>query len=208
MKTARIESISRIEKNSNGDIINLVVINLTNHKPLVRSLKLFVVDLENSGRLAVPAASIVSVKQPSFVNACTHLRLGTVTGEFKEHKAGEKWAITEGHPALTDATHPLFPKQIGDKVAYEKDGTDIAPSTFLTLSVSREREEIEAISAAIVESRNNNSMGSYTFGNSGNGSDDDDDAARKAEDAARKLAEEFLKESTPGKKPAATATAE
>ena len=204
MKTARIESISRIEKNSNGDIINLVVINLTNHKPLVRSLKLFVVDLENSGRLAVPAASIVSVKQPSFVNACTHLRLGTVTGEFKEHKAGEKWAITEGHPALTDATHPLFPKQIGDKVAYEKDGTDIAPSTFLTLSVSREREEIEAISAAIVESRNNNSMGSYTFGNTS--AKESDDAASQA--AAEAYAEETMAEVTPAKKPAATATAE
>lgn len=174
MNKARIVNISRIEKNSTGEIINLVVIQLANHKPLVRSLKAFVTDLDNSGRLTVPAQSIVSVKQPSFVRACTKLIGGTVMGEFKEHKVGDKWIITAGHPAIEDANHPLFPKVIGDKVAYEKEGTDIANGTFLTMVPSDKVLEIEEVAYAKA-SMEREEMDSFGFGSSNSSSNTSED---------------------------------
>lgn len=123
MNTVKIQNVRFIRKDSKGQTINLVILDLANGKPsIVRPAKAFVQDLENS----FIVSGINNINDPRFMTAMRDLRGATATGEISHHKAGDKWTIEKDHPALNDSTHKLFGKvQVGDQQTYEKDGTRV-----------------------------------------------------------------------------------
>jgi hypothetical protein len=96
MKQGTIISVSRIERNSAKETINVVVIALSNGTTIVRQLNQFKVDLSNSGRLlGYNLDSINSVNHPAIAKECVALKNGgTVVGNYYGVKAGDEYEDT------------------------------------------------------------------------------------------------------------------
>lgn len=147
---AIIASTSRIERNSAGETINLVVYRLTNGKAILRNLNQAKTDLESSGRLVgVNVDSIQTVSHPALVRALTKLKGGTVEGDFRFVKAGDKYVVTEVMRAITDPNHPDYGNvSVGDEVAYKVDQTIVDGFLELTPSYNQQVAEEEAFAKA------------------------------------------------------------
>jgi hypothetical protein len=108
----------------------MVVIELENAPTIFRHPKLALIDLHNSGRcLRVPqdaldngVANMHPIQKESFFLALKELAGTTVTGDTVIFQAGDKYAVTKGHPALTDVNHKAFGIKEGEFLIAEKGG--------------------------------------------------------------------------------------
>lgn len=97
----------------------IIVFQLAGHADVARNPKQALTDLQNSGR----ALGIASTNDPRFVEEIHNCVGALLSGDLRAFKAGDEYTIGEGHPALTDRTHPLFGKvNLGDKQRAEADG--------------------------------------------------------------------------------------
>ncbi|MAT89671.1 MAG: hypothetical protein CMC35_03170 [Flavobacteriaceae bacterium] len=150
MKRAQITKIALLE--SNG-VSYALIYTTANANPIVRGLKQFVTDLDESGRLGgVDARFITSIKHPVLAKQKVALRGGNIEGDFKFTKAGEEYTINEYSSVLTDTNHPDYGKfKLGDKRKREKDGCIVEGFLFMEPSVVRQTLEINADAMAAAQ---------------------------------------------------------
>lgn len=132
MKTGTIVRVSRIERDSKGNVINGIVIQLSNGSTLYRKLSQFKVDLSNSGRLlGYNLDNINSVNHIAIAEECAKLAKGTVSGDYKMVKAGDEYI--DENPASPD---------FGKPKTYEKDF--IRVDGFLDITPNIQERQLEA----------------------------------------------------------------
>ena len=108
----------------------MVVFELENAKTIFRHPKLALIDLHNSGRcLKVPQSAINNgvsnmhpIQQEEFFLALKDCAGATLTGDTTIYEAGDKYIVTNGHPALTDPNHKAYGIKEGDYLIAEKGG--------------------------------------------------------------------------------------
>lgn len=142
MLKTRIRAVRVIKNDSNGNAINLTVIETTNNKPaIVRRAKEFLQDLKNSFLID---DNVVSLSHPQVRKAIKGLRGGTLEGDIAYSKKGDKWIVTETSLAVTDPTHPKYGSvSIGDALEVEKDGARVVDG-FLELEQSMQFQALQA----------------------------------------------------------------
>jgi hypothetical protein len=107
-----------------------VVLELDNAPTIFRHPKSALIDLHNSGRcLRVPQNALDNgvenmhpIQKETFFLALKELAGTTVTGDTTIFQAGDKYAVTAGHPALTDINHKSFGIKEGEYLIAEKGG--------------------------------------------------------------------------------------
>lgn len=169
MKKAIIESISRIPKNSEGNVINLIIIRTTDGKqPIVRKLSQFVTDLSNSGRLlGVDTDYVTSVEHPAIVEACTKLRGGEVQGDLTYKNEGDEYEVTEYSAAVTNKSHPLYGQvAVGDVAQLTKPVVVVEGFLYLEPSMKQSIVEEQAKALALQMSQ---MMGIFGTNSAGTG---------------------------------------
>lgn len=129
MKTLRIIAVRTIFQTEKP----VVVFETAGGKAILRAPKLALIDLQNSGRaLTLPAdclnnglANLHPAQKQVFIQALLRTKGADLTGDITDVKAGDKYAVSKGHPALTDPNHKDFGKvkKEGDELVAEKDGT-------------------------------------------------------------------------------------
>ena len=115
----------RILKDSKGNAINIVLLDLANGKPsIIRNASQFVQDAKNSF-LDVPD-SCNSIQHPA-MNAVLRGMFGaTIIGDITYNKKGEQWVVTEDSRVITDKTHPQYGKvTVGMTQPYKEDNTRV-----------------------------------------------------------------------------------
>lgn len=110
MKTTRVITGVRVILNIEQPV---VVFQLDGHADVVRNPRQALVDLQNSGRIA----DVKSTNDPRFTEELHRCVGAQLSGDLKPFKAGDKYTVTEGHPAIKAGT-----AQLGDQLVAEKDG--------------------------------------------------------------------------------------
>lgn len=110
----------------------VIVFETASGASILRAPKLALIDLQNSGRaLTLPTNCLdrgLEYLHPAqkqvFVQELLRCKDATIYGNINEYKAGDTYAVTKGHPALTDPKHKDFGKvkKEGDTLIAEKDG--------------------------------------------------------------------------------------
>lgn len=119
----------------------IIVFTLAGHPDVARNPKQALTDLQNSGR----ALDIASVNDPRFAKALHSCVGALLSGDLRIFKAGDEYAITENHPALTDSNHPLFGKvKLGDKQRAENDGVWVEGFLSIPLTLAERQMEMNA----------------------------------------------------------------
>lgn len=107
---------------------------------IARRPKQFLLDIQNSH---LPVSDNLTPSSPEYKTVLRNLIGGKVEGDIKFFKAGDKYTVTEGHPALTDTTHELYDKvKEGDTLKAKSDGAWV--EGFLTLDYNKHAEMIDA----------------------------------------------------------------
>ena len=108
----------------------MIVFELENAKTIFRHPKLALIDLHNSGRcLKVPQSAIENgianmhpIQQEEFFLALKDCAGAILTGDTTQFEAGDKYAVTAGHPALVDPNHKAYGIKEGEFLIAEKGG--------------------------------------------------------------------------------------
>lgn len=141
----------------------IVVFEVANHEAIIRTPQQALVDLQNSGRALKLDYNVfknglegVSLDQQAKLKEALLDTIGaTLTGNITAHKAGDTYVIEAGHPALTDATHPLYGQvKEGSTAKNEKDGLRIEgflsiPLTFQEKALRNAMEDMPAFMSAM-----------------------------------------------------------
>ena len=137
----------------------IVVFEVQGHEPIVRNPKQALIDLQNSGRAlelnVADFAGDLKYVNPALKGILTKALLrctnATLSGDIKAFKAGDKYEITKGHPALVDKNHPMFNKvKEGDTLSAEKDGVWV--EGFLSIPETQDEMLREEIGSQIAKS--------------------------------------------------------
>lgn len=138
MKTLQVVKVSKINKDKNGNPLNIFVLALANGQPaIVRSAREFLTDLKEASLIG---DNVENPNHPEVLAILRDLKSSPfhVTGEIKHAKKGELWEVTATSLAVTDPNHPEYGNvSVGDKLPYKKDMT-IVTDGFLTVRVSDE----------------------------------------------------------------------
>lgn len=166
MKQGIISKVSPIANNSKGETINVVVIRLTNGTTIVRQLKPFVIDLQNSGRmLGINPDTITSVTHPMIGAECAKLKGGKVEGDYKMVHEGEEY----------EDTNPASP-EFGKMKKYKTDFIRVEGFLDVTPSEDVLQREENAVATANLSAQLKglfNSTAVSTGSNSTDGADDE-----------------------------------
>lgn len=153
-QTIQILRVRRISKDSKGNNINIVVIDLANGKPsIIRNASQFVQDAKNS---FLVGDNVNSINHPAISRVLKGMKRGSISGDIAHNAKGEEWTVTEDSRAITDKTHPQYNKvSVGDKLQYQDDNTRV--EGFLDIELNDRTEErmanAEALADATVASR-------------------------------------------------------
>jgi hypothetical protein len=116
-------------------------------KGIARTPKQVILDLQNSLRLPT---NVTDINDPRVDNALRKCIGGTVSGDIKFFKAGDKYEVQEGHPALTDKSHEMFGKvKVGDELTASSDGAWV--EGFLNLEYSQQNAMMTEVASGIAE---------------------------------------------------------
>lgn len=125
----------------------IVVFELTDGNAIVRNPKQALTDLQNSGRaLGInPRAFANGVEgadakaKEDFISALFDCNNAVGTGDITNTKAGDKYVVRAGHPALTDASHAQYGKvKEGESLVAEKDGVWV--EGFLSIPLTEQEK--------------------------------------------------------------------
>lgn len=145
----------------------IVVLETAQGIDVVRSPKLMLIDLQNSGRGLDIAPSafdngIENASQDvraSFQTACLDCIGATLTGDITERKAGDEYVVTGNHPALVDKNHKNYGKvKDGETLKAEKDGIHV--EGFLSIPLTEQEKMRRDVSGNISKAL----MSMYGFG--------------------------------------------
>ena len=145
----------------------IVVFELVGGDAIVRNPKQAITDLQNSGRALDinPKAFVGGIEgldantKAKFISALFDCNGAVVTGDVTNTKAGDKYVIRAGHPALTDATHASYGKvKEGDSLVAEKDGVWV--DGFLSIPLTEQEKMRRDVSGNISSAL----MAMYGFG--------------------------------------------
>jgi hypothetical protein len=118
---------------------------------IARTPKQALLDLQNSGRgldlspntFDRGLANVSNQQIGAFKKALFGCIGAQVSGEIKPFKAGDTYEYTEGHPALTDKSHPDYGKaKLGGYGTAENDGVWV--DQFLSIPQSMLERQVEA----------------------------------------------------------------
>lgn len=120
-----------------------------NHdKGIARTPEQMLRDLK--GSLLLPK-DVTSTSDQRFIDALRNCRGGKVTADVRFFKAGDKYTIEAGHPALTDTNHPLYDKvKVGDTQIAESDGAWV--EGFMTVEYSQITQMNQQVAKEIANS--------------------------------------------------------
>lgn len=154
MKTLKITGVRTIFATDKP----VVVFQTAETIDIVRAPKLALIDLQNSARaLKLPKNALdrgLSEMHPAqlevFVKELKKCVGAELVGDITTYKAGDKYAVRAGHPALTDPKHKDFGKvkKEGDTLVAEKDGVWI--EGFLDIAFTEKelfRQEMAEVGA-------------------------------------------------------------
>ena len=109
MESTFIAKVRKITKDSNGKVINIIIIDTTNGKPsIVRNFTQFMQDLKNSELIDDNVNSINHPQISGRTGILRGLRRGTVEGDIAYSKKGDTYKVTKDSRVITDITHPEF----------------------------------------------------------------------------------------------------
>ena len=147
-QSVRVLRVRRIVKDSKGNAINIVVIDLANGKPsIIRNSAQFVQDCKNSFLID---DHINSIQHPAVSRVLKGMKGGTISGDITYNKKGEMWTVTEDSRVLTDRTHPQFGKvTVGMQLPYQEDNTRV--EGFLDVELNDKTEDRLANASAIAD---------------------------------------------------------
>ena len=130
----QISTVRFIKEDSNGNPINLFVLDLANGKPsIVRSAKEFLTDLNNSYLIG---AHVKNPNHPELLSVLRDLRGATIEGNILFANKGDMWTVTENSRVVNDPNHPKYGKvAAGDQLPYERDMT-LVTEGFLQIDYS------------------------------------------------------------------------
>jgi len=121
----------------------IIVLEVQGHPAIVRNPKQMLTDLTNSFR----CVGVTSTQDPRFAQELGKLFGATLTGDLRAYKAGDKYVVTEGHPALTDRNHKDYGKvKLGEQLVAEKDGVWV--EGFLSIPKTFAEQQLEANATA------------------------------------------------------------
>lgn len=145
----------------------IVVLELVGGEAIVRNPKQALTDLQNSGRaldinakaFAGGIEGVDAITKAKFISALFDCNGTVVTGDITNTKAGDKYIIRAGHPALTDASHASYGKvKEGDSLVAEKDGVWV--DGFLSIPLTEQEKMRRDVSGNISSAL----MAMYGFG--------------------------------------------
>ena len=154
-QNVRVLRVRRISKDSKGNNINIVVVDLANGKPsIIRNSAQFVQDCKNS--FLIPD-TVNSINHPAVSRVLKGMKRGLISGDISYNKKGEMWTVTEDSRVLTDKNHPQYNKvAVGGQLPYQDDNTRV--EGFLDIELNAETEDrlanAGALADAVVASRN------------------------------------------------------
>ena len=147
-QSVKVLRARRILKDSKGNPINIVVIDLANGKPsIVRNSARFLQDCKNS---FLVADDVNSINHPAISRVLKGMKRGTVSGDIAYNKKGDLWTVTADSRAITDSTHPQYNKVgVGSQLPYQEDNTGV--EGFLDIELNAETEDRLANASALAE---------------------------------------------------------
>ncbi len=125
----------------------IVIFEVAGGDAVVRNPKQALTDLQNSGRAltinpkafanGVEGANIAD--KSAFITALFDCQNATLTGDITAVKAGDKYVVSAGHPALTDTNHAFYGKvKEGGTLVAEKDGVWV--EGFLSIPLTEQEK--------------------------------------------------------------------
>ena len=153
MEQAFISRIAKIAKDSNGKIINIIVIHTTNGKPsIVRNYTQLLQDLKNSELIDDNVNSINHPQVSGRTGVLRGLKRGMVSGDINYTKKGDEYLVTAESRVITDMTHPEFGNfAIGDKRVAEEDRAII--NGFLDFDPNEQFDTLQANAGALAQAK-------------------------------------------------------
>ena len=120
MKTLRIVNVRTVFNTDKP----VVIFDVQGAEAVLRSPKLALIDLQNSGRaLRLPSncvdngvASMNPMHREIFIKALKACRGAVMQGDITAIKEGDSFIVREGHPALTNPNHPSYGVKVGESI--------------------------------------------------------------------------------------------
>lgn len=147
-QSVRVLRVRRIVKDSKGNAINIVVVDLANGKPsIIRNSAQFVQDCKNS---FLVDDNVNSIQHPAISRVLKGMKGGIIGGNIAYNKKGELWTVTEDSRVLTDKSHPQYGKvTVGMTQPYQEDNTRV--EGFLDVELNDKTEDRLANASAIAD---------------------------------------------------------
>ena len=147
-QSVNILRVRRITKDSKGNAINIVVLDLMNGKPsIIRNSAQFIQDCKNS---FLVADNVNSINHPAMSRVLKGMKRGTVSGDITYNKKGDLWTVTADSRVIHDSSHPQYNKVgVGSTLPYEADNTRV--EGFLDIELNAETEDRLANAGALAE---------------------------------------------------------